>query len=471
MDNLKYISNTIVNILSKYNKIEVNNINTDINISNKNALLLEEIRSPSNCNLLNKENIIDPIIPDSDTDNKLNFFIKCIFHELRNPLNNIVLGIDSLLREEKDKEKNSILKIVKNNCKSLNLTLNSFLLINNTTTNNSYLILNKQPFNIIGLLNKIEYLIYFNITEKQIKIKYIMKQLFNNWLIGDPVKLEQALLNLLLNIINNSILSSIITIEILNIKNKIQINIIDQNNHIPDNIKNKLFQETSPTNDIELDLYLTKKIINLHDGEIFYEAIYPLGNKFSIMLDLKYCKNISHILLKQNISEEKSISEKKSISENIKIISREISNSIYILIVDDSETTRKMLNKILSKNILDLYIFEAIDGLESIKIVHEHIDNINIILMDNIMPNIIGPLATKIIRKMGFKNLIIGITGNGSKDDIQDFLINGCDYVFIKPFTNNNLIQLINFFKINGFKSRENHKIILNNKQLIWEKI
>ena len=88
--------------------------------------------------------------------------------------------------------------------------------------------------------------------------------------------------------------------------------------------------------------------------------------------------------------------------------------------------------------------------------------------MDNIMPNLTGPTATKVIRTIGYNNLIFGITGNGSSDDINDFLSEGCDYVFIKPFTKDKLQMIYDFISINGYKRKENYKLFINNKKLNW---
>jgi CheY-like chemotaxis protein len=57
----------------------------------------------------------------------------------------------------------------------------------------------------------------------------------------------------------------------------------------------------------------------------------------------------------------------------------------------------------------------------------------DIILMDYSMPNMDGPTATRLIRKMGFKGPIYGVTGNALQSDIDFFTSCGLNGVFLKP--------------------------------------
>jgi CheY-like chemotaxis protein len=59
--------------------------------------------------------------------------------------------------------------------------------------------------------------------------------------------------------------------------------------------------------------------------------------------------------------------------------------------------------------------------------------NFNAILMDFVMPNMDGPTSTTEMRKMGYDGSIFGLTGNGLQSDIDHFVSNGVDSVFVKP--------------------------------------
>ena len=76
---------------------------------------------------------------------------------------------------------------------------------------------------------------------------------------------------------------------------------------------------------------------------------------------------------------------------------------------------------------------EAEDGSDAVELISTGVENIDLILMDNVMPNMSGPLATKVIRSLGFKGLIFGVTGNALPEDITEFIAHGADAVLSKP--------------------------------------
>jgi signal transduction histidine kinase len=92
-----------------------------------------------------------------------------------------------------------------------------------------------------------------------------------------------------------------------------------------------------------------------------------------------------------------------------------------LLLVDDSYLNRKLLLKLMRKDGHNCE--EAEDGLAAVAQVAYRMrcdietggqdPAFDVILMDNVMPNMDGPTATKKIRDMGYKGIIFGVTGNG----------------------------------------------------------
>jgi CheY-like chemotaxis protein len=108
---------------------------------------------------------------------------------------------------------------------------------------------------------------------------------------------------------------------------------------------------------------------------------------------------------------------------------------MHILVVDDAVSSRKMLMKILMRR--GHTCEEARDGMEAIEKFRvsqaNEIKGFDTILMDSEMPQISGPKATRVIREMGCKCMIIGITGNVMPEDVAYFEEHGADGVLAKP--------------------------------------
>ena len=102
-----------------------------------------------------------------------------------------------------------------------------------------------------------------------------------------------------------------------------------------------------------------------------------------------------------------------------------------VLIVDDSGFNRKMMRKALD-HYCD-HIEEAVDGVHAMELVEQANPPFDVIFMDSIMPRMGGIEATANIRKMGYKGVILGVTGNISPDDVAEFMKSGASRVLPKP--------------------------------------
>lgn len=77
---------------------------------------------------------------------------------------------------------------------------------------------------------------------------------------------------------------------------------------------------------------------------------------------------------------------------------------------------------------------EAVDGLDAILKVKSAMESgteYDVILMDSSMPRIGGGLASSIIRSMGYRGKIYGITGSARDDEISGLLDCGVDKVLM----------------------------------------
>jgi CheY-like chemotaxis protein len=124
---------------------------------------------------------------------------------------------------------------------------------------------------------------------------------------------------------------------------------------------------------------------------------------------------------------------------------------LYILIVDDSAPSRKMLSRILMLNPLllaqNLQIVEADDGDVGVEMLDRLIRagrRIGCVMLDYTMVRMNGPEAAVLMRqRVGYTGLIVSVTGNVLGSDLQRLLDSGVDKVLPKPMPQDKFIQIL----------------------------
>ncbi len=89
---------------------------------------------------------------------------------------------------------------------------------------------------------------------------------------------------------------------------------------------------------------------------------------------------------------------------------------------------------------------QAEDGVAGVSCVEDSIENhkpFDVIFMDNIMPNMTGPTATKLIRTVhNYKGLIVALTGSLLEEDIKEFFSAGATLFIPKPLQMSDLERI-----------------------------
>ena len=188
-----------------------------------------------------------------------------------------------------------------------------------------------------------------------------------------------------------------------------------------------------------LGLWISKGIAESHGGSIMAESEgREKGSTFQITLPLykppKVNGPLSRTVSTHNMSEnfsEGSHEETSSTTDEAPPKKR------HILVVDDALLNRKMLTRLLERS--GHTCEAACDGDEAVAIIAAELakgatqQSIGCILMDSEMPRLQGPDAASQIRELGFRGLIVGITGNVLPEDIAHFKVMGANAVLAKP--------------------------------------
>jgi len=205
-------------------------------------------------------------------DNMQNEFINIAAHELRTPIQPILLLSDALKSKIKDNEQFTLIDVISRNAKRLRRLTEDILDV--TRIESKSLKLHKEQFNlndvIVNTINDIKINRYFNNKKNDIKILYDSdKDIFVK---ADKERVSQVIFNLLSNAIkftngeggNISIISEAKD-------NQLIVSIKDTGTGIDSEILPRLFSKfvTKSFEGTGLGLFISKSIIEAHGGKIW----------------------------------------------------------------------------------------------------------------------------------------------------------------------------------------------------------
>ncbi|MBR2588308.1 MAG: sporulation transcription factor Spo0A [Bacilli bacterium] len=115
-----------------------------------------------------------------------------------------------------------------------------------------------------------------------------------------------------------------------------------------------------------------------------------------------------------------------------------------ILMIDDNTNLIKMIKEYFKNNeSINIYL-EAHDGEEGIKVIEQNKDNIDLIILDLIMPNRDGFYVLEEMKKRGINIKTIVATSYNAAEVIREVSEYGVSYYVLKPFDLETLEKRIN---------------------------
>jgi signal transduction histidine kinase/ligand-binding sensor domain-containing protein len=358
-------------------------------------------------------------------------FLANMSHEIRTPMNAII-GFSSLLTDEgmTTQERRSMVDIINKSCNSLLVLINDILDLSKIQADQMTMI--TDNIDLIELFIDIQKTFLLEAKAKGISIILNNNQLPEKLIVhADFVRVKQVLTNLITNALKFTN-EGIIEFGIKDTGSKITIYVRDSGIGIPSHFGNTIFDRFTKIEDNKNILYggtglglsISKSLVELWNGEIWYESEVNVGSTFYF-----------------------TIPNNGFLEEMPKFGERGLRASRYpdlhsktILIVEDQEINYIVLNKYLKKT--QAHIIWAHNGQEAISIFNSYA--IDLILMDIKMPIMDGIEATIEIRKTNPTVTIIAQTAYAFDNEIRSFLDFGMNGYITKPIRENELLQLIN---------------------------
>ncbi|MBV9349617.1 MAG: hybrid sensor histidine kinase/response regulator, partial [Patescibacteria group bacterium] len=233
---------------------------------------------------------------------------------------------------------------------------------------------------------------------------------------ADPVRLEQAITNLVTNAIKFTPSGGKVRAALAKDDTDALITVADTGTGIEKvdlpNIFDMYYQGNREkgrlSSGLGIGLYLVQKIVDLHGGRI--EALSSGSGKGSTFI------------IRIPLSEKRPGGEKKKNGVTH-------ARGLRVLVVDDNVAAADSLVRLL--NLIGAQAEAAYSGRDVIS--RTDIDSFDSIVMDIGMPGLSGYELTNMLRKMGYAKQIVALTGYGLKEDREKALREGFSAHLTKP--------------------------------------
>lgn len=375
-------------------------------------------------------------------------FLSNMSHEIRTPMNAII-GLSELLLKESLTDKQL------ENLKSIKYSADNLLVIINDILDFSKIESGKIEFESINfdLFSKVQEIrktFIFKAEEKGIGLKFHVDERISQFVIGDPFRLNQILLNLLSNALKFtkegtvSLIVDLVSEDEENVE--IKFNVIDTGIGIPKDKLASVFESyTQAYTDITrrfggtgLGLAITRELVTMQNGQINIESEPGKGSTFSVMLQF-----------------QKGIAENQAtVDEQIaEMLEKRDFDGMSVLLVEDN-----VMNQFVAHQVLELWNIKvdfANDGLEATDKLK--INDYALVLMDLQMPVMSGYQATAFIRDKTNKLRnpeipIIALTADAFPETKKKVMEEGMNDFVTKPLEQNDLYNKIKLHALKTVK-------------------
>ena len=363
------------------------------------------------------------------------FFMSTMSHEIRTPLNEVI-GITNLLLQGNPREDQmDFIKTLKFSGNHLLTLVNDVLDYNKMESGK--IIFEQTQFNLGDFLDEIMRSYSFRSKAKHLTFQINKSDDLPMEVIGDPIRLNQILSNLLSNALKftnqGSIIVNIKRLKQTGIKSELEFSVTDTGIGIPKEKHSQIFDSFSQASPdttrhyggTGLGLAICKKLIELQGGTITVNSQQGKGSTFRFNITLGIAQTGSCSKPAESTESYSGLEGKK------------------ILIAEDNKINFFVANKFLTG--WGITVTHAENGQKALEMLE--IEDFDLILMDLHMPVMDGIEASRIIRKSDNQRIrntpIVALTAaimSESHDKIDDLTIN--DYV-LKPFKPHDLFERI----------------------------
>jgi hypothetical protein len=296
--------------------------------------------------------------------------------------------------------------------------------------------LQQVPFSLTSVLKNVYSIARMNLEKsgKDLELRHEIPERTDIYLIGDPRRLEQVLINLITNAIKFTDEGHIEYGASFDNNNYIRFYVADTGIGIPHEKQHIIFDSfrqaerkiNQKYGGTGLGLTISKDLIDRMGGSIILDSTPGSGSTFSFTIPYREA-------------------EKGAVGEEVPGSGGKSGKKGLVLVVDDNRINRKVVQIMLKKEGFE--VTAAGDGEEAVDMIKKS-EKIRLVLMDMYMPNMDGIEATKRIRDWEQEKgrepvAIIALTAAGTSEDRQLMEEAGSNDFHPKPVEKSALLKQI----------------------------
>ncbi|HEX3006638.1 MAG TPA: ATP-binding protein, partial [Bacteroidales bacterium] len=360
-------------------------------------------------------------------------FTANVSHELRTPMNAIYGLTEQLLQQPMESKLTDQLRVILKSADYLNKVVNDILDFSKIQAGK--LSIEQISFNLPEVFREVCALNQVIATQKKLDFRCNFSDNIPSYVIGDPTRLRQILLNLLNNAFKFTergyVSISAETKTSDETSATISITIADTGIGIPSDKLDKIFDDyTQAEQSVSrkyggtgLGLSIVKRLMDLMQGSIKVSSVEHQGTTFTC--------NIPFAL--SNVEEIHETDHAAAV-----VVPTEL-HGISVLVADDEEYNRMLLTTIFNKwN----FKFRCVsNGQDAVQLMYDNY--FDIVLMDIRMPGMNGFEATREILETLPNSRIIALSAGNSPDDIKRCKEAGMIDFLLKPFSERDLLSIL----------------------------
>ena len=368
-------------------------------------------------------------------------FLSRMSHEIRTPMNGIV-GMSTIAMQNidnTDKIKDCLEKVIMSS-KHLLALINDVL--DMSKIESGKVELRHESFNFRAFLQDFENLYGEQAKSKGISYETVLASDLEVQIIGDSLRLNQVLSNLLSNALKFTPAKGIIKLRVSKTGEDqenvyLRFEVIDTGCGIAEENYDKIFESFEQENvDVTykyggtgLGLSIVKRFTQLMGGSIHVTSVQGSGSTFTVDLPFGKVKESGEIARFSDIN------GRDDLAKDCYVIDYDFKGK-RILLVEDNELNREIAEELIGAT--GASVESAEDGVQAVEKFKESAEGYyDLILMDVQMPHMDGYEATRCIRALGRSDAqkvpIFAMTANAFAEDVQKSREAGMNAHISKP--------------------------------------